>query len=68
MTSKTNKNDNKIGISITEAGKRLGIGRNNMLRLAKTKTFPCIRMNKKIIVNSDKLEQWFNEQIGKTIL
>lgn len=57
-------NEDKIGISVTEAAKLLGIGKNLMLKLVTVPGFPAIRFKKKIIINKSKLQQWFNENEG----
>lgn len=54
----------KIGISIDEAASLLGIGRNLMLKLVTVPGFPSIRFKKKIIINKNKLQQWFDENSG----
>ena len=40
----------KFGITVDEARKRLGIGRNLMLKLVKVEGFPAIRFKRKIII------------------
>lgn len=54
----------KFGIGIEEARKRLGIGRNLMLKLVTVPGFPAIRFKRKIIINSNMLEEWFNNNYG----
>ena len=56
--------DEKISLSVTEAAKMLGIGRNLMLKLVTVPNFPAIRFKKKIIINKNKLQQWFDENSG----
>lgn len=55
----------RIGISIDEARKMLGIGRNLMLELAKTDGFPAVKFKRKIIVNKEMLIKWFAENSGQ---
>ena len=55
----------KLSLSVTEAAKLLGIGRNLMLKLVTVPGFPAIRFKKKIIINKNKLQQWFYENCGK---
>ena len=55
----------KLSLSVTEAAKLLGIGRNLMLKLVTVPGFPAIRFKKKIIINKNKLQQWFDENCGK---
>ena len=54
----------KLSISVDEAAKLLGIGRNLMLKLVKLDGFPAIRFKRKIIINKSKLQEWFNENAG----
>ena len=61
----SNNNDMKLGITVDEARKMLGIGRNLMLQLVKVKGFPAIRFKKKIIINKDLLQKWFAENCGQ---
>ena len=60
-----NIDDEKLGITINEARKMLGIGRNLMLQLVKVKGFPAIRFKKKIIINKELLPKWFAENCGQ---
>lgn len=59
-----NDNEDKIGITVTEAAKLLGIGKNLMLKLVTVPGFPAIRFKRKIIINKSKLQQWFNDNCG----
>ena len=53
--------NNKIGITVDEAAKLLGIGKNLMLKLTTVEGFPAIRFKRKIIINKNKMQQWFDE-------
>lgn len=55
----------RFGISVDEARKQLGIGRNLMLQLVKLNGFPAIRFKRKIIINSNKLQDWFDKNYGQ---
>lgn len=55
----------KFGISVEEARKQLGIGRNLMLKLVKVPGFPAIRFKRKIIINKNKLQDWFDQNYGQ---
>lgn len=59
------KENEKIGISIDEARKILGIGRNLMLELVKLDGFPAVKFKRKIIVNKEMLPKWFAENCGQ---
>ncbi len=56
--------DDKLSISVDEAAKLLGIGKNLMLKLVTVKGFPAIRFKRKIIINKSKLQKWFDENAG----
>ena len=55
----------RFGISVEEARKQLGIGRNLMLKLVKVDGFPAIRFKRKIIINGKKLQEWFDQNYGE---
>ena len=57
----TNKENAKLGLTVDEARKMLGIGRNLMLQLVKVKGFPAVRFKRKIIINRELLPKWFEE-------
>ena len=57
-------NDIKLGLSIDEAASLLGIGKNLMLKLVTVPGFPALRFKRKIIINKNKLQQWFDENAG----
>ena len=57
-------NISRVGISIDEARKILGIGRNLMLKLVTVPGFPAIRFKRKIIINETKLQEWFDQNYG----
>lgn len=57
-------NNDKIGISVEEAANLLGIGKNLMLKLVTVPGFPSIRFKRKIIINKNKLQLWFDENAG----
>jgi len=54
----------QFGITVEEARKQLGIGRNLMLKLVKLEGFPAIRFKRKIIINRKKLQEWFDQNYG----
>lgn len=55
----------RFGITVDEARKQLGIGRNLMLKLVKVDGFPAIRFKRKIIINGMKLQEWFDQNYGQ---
>lgn len=59
-------NDNEqLGITVDEARKMLGIGRNLMLELVKVDGFPAVKFKRKIIINKELLPKWFAENCGQ---
>ena len=61
----SNNEDIKLGLTVDEARKMLGIGRNLMLELVKLEGFPAIRFKRKIIINKELLPKWFAENYGQ---
>lgn len=57
--------NNQLGITIDEARKMLGIGRNLMLQLVKVDGFPAVKFKRKIIINKELLPKWFAENYGE---
>ena len=51
-------NNECLGISIDEACKLLGIGRNLMLKLVHVQGFPAIIFKRKIIINKNLLPKY----------
>ena len=47
--------DNKLTITVDEAAKMLGVGRNTMLEFVKMEGFPAIRLKRKIIIDKTAL-------------
>ncbi len=61
----TNEENERLGLTVDEARKMLGIGRNLMLQLVKVKDFPAVRFKRKIIINKELLPKWFKDNCGK---
>lgn len=57
--------NNKISISVDEAAKILGVGRNTMLEFVKMDGFPAIRLKRKILIDKEALPKWFANSYGK---
>lgn len=61
-----NENNNEcFSISVEEAAKLLGVGRNTMLEFVKMDGFPAIRLKRKIIIDKKALPIWFSNNYGK---
>ena len=55
----------KISITVNEAAKLLGVGRNTMLEFVKMNDFPAIRLKRKILIDNKALPIWFSNNYGK---
>ena len=55
----------KIGLNIKEASELMGINVKLMSELTKTKGFPCIKFKRRIVINKNKLQDWFDLNSGK---
>lgn len=55
----------KLSITVDEAAKLLGVGRNTMLEFVKMDGFPAIRLKRKIIIDKEALPKWFSNNYGK---
>lgn len=58
-------NNDKLSITVDEAVKLLGVGRNTMLEFVKMDGFPAIRLKRKIIIDKEALPKWFSNNYGK---
>lgn len=57
-------NSERLTITVEEAAKLLGVGRNTMLKLVTLEDFPAIHLKKKILINKLKLQEWLNNNSG----
>lgn len=58
-------NNDKLSITVDEAAKLLGVGRNTMLEFVKMDGFPAIRLKRKIIIDKEALPKCFSNNYGK---
>ena len=58
-------NNDKLSITVDEAAKLLGVGRNTMLEFVKMDGFPAIKLKRKIIIDKEALPKWFTNNYGK---
>lgn len=58
----------KLTLTIDEAAKLMGVGRNMMLKIAKLDSFPAVQFNKKIIINKKQFVEWFNNVTAGRII
>ena len=57
--------NDKLTITVDDAAKMLGVGRNTMLEFVKMDGFPAIRLKRKIIIDKEALPKWFANSYGK---
>lgn len=54
--------------SIKDLQEIMGIGKNTAYKLVKLKGFPFIQIGKKILIPSDGLNKWIEENYGSKIV
>lgn len=54
----------QIGINIEQAAKCMGISKKLMARLTKEVDFPCIKFQRRIVINKELLPEWFKKHCG----
>lgn len=52
----------RLGVSVTEAAKLLGISRNQAYELAKRDDFPSLNIGGRIVISLRGLEDWVDRQ------
>lgn len=62
------ENDEKLTITVDEAARMLGIGKNNMLDLVKMDSFPAMTLKRKIIINRKQFIKWFDDLTAGRII
>jgi hypothetical protein len=55
-------NDNRLTISVPEAGRRIGIARCKAYELTRRPGFPVLKIGKRLLVPVAALERWVEEQ------
>lgn len=58
-------NKEKKLITVSEFAKKYSLGMNKAYQLANAEGFPMIKTGRKINILSEKVDQWFEENIGK---
>lgn len=56
---------NKKLITVKEFVSEYGIGTNKAYEIVNSKGFPIIRLGKKILIVRDRIDEWFNDNIGE---
>lgn len=57
--------ENKKLITVKEFIEEYGIGTNKAYEIVNSKGFPVIRLGKKILIIRNKVDEWFNDNIGE---
>ena len=64
-SSKTNDDTDTLLVSVKEACKILGIGRNSLLKMIRLRRFPAIILPGKILIDKNELPNWLKQNYGK---
>lgn len=64
MTTYTTLNQLPLILNAEHVAQLLGISRAGAYELFHRENFPCIRINKRMLVERDKLLAWLEEQIA----
>ena len=48
-------------LNLQEAGELVGLSRQTIRKLTYIKDFPCTKMQRRILINRNKLLKWFEE-------
>lgn len=65
-----NDKDNNLGnktMSVKEFSIAYGIGQNKSYEIVNMPNFPMIKLGKKIVIIRSKVDEWFEEKIGKVL-
>lgn len=58
-------NNEKLGLNVSEAADLMGISKNLMSELVKYPDFPCIKFKRRIVINRNKLQDWFDKNSSR---
>ena len=61
-TTYTNIDELPLTLKAREAAEVLRISKSKVYELARTKSFPAVRIGKRVVIPRDKLIQWMNDQ------
>jgi len=62
MAARVQTDEPKLTISVAEAAKLSGIGRNHLYDLCHTKGFTALRIGKSFRIHRERFIQWVDEQ------
>jgi len=61
-TTYTNIEDLPLTLKAREAAEVLRISKSKVYELARTESFPAVRIGKRVVIPRDKLIEWMNTQ------
>ena len=61
-TTYTNIEDLPLTLKVREAAEVLRISKSKVYELARTESFPAVRIGKRVVIPRDKLIQWMSDQ------
>ena len=61
-TTYTNIKDQPLTLNAREAAGVLRISKSKVYELARTESFPAVRIGKRVVIPRDKLIEWMNDQ------
>ena len=61
-TTYTNIKDLSLTLNAREAAGVLRISKSKVYELARTESFPAVRIGKRVVIPRDKLIEWMNDQ------
>ena len=61
-TTYTNIEDLPLTLKVREAAVVLRISKSKVYELARTESFPAVRIGKRVVIPRDKLIEWMNSQ------
>lgn len=59
--------EERIGITIAECAELLGISKQLMSEIVREPGFPCLKFKRRILINKNKVQEWFNSNSGRKI-
>ena len=62
-TTYTNIKDLPLTLNAREAAGVLRISKSKVYELARTESFPAVRIGKRVVIPRDKLIEWMNAQV-----
>lgn len=62
-----NEDDEKIGITIEECAKYMGVSKQLMAEIVREPGFPCIKFKRRFLINKSKVQEWFDKNSGRRI-